>query len=148
MIALGCNLKSKRPALDLSRNLHLLRNKKTQILSSKQRQEKEEDTFTISDEGEKRTFFQHNTNQANETDTKHRTTKHNITQEPLQRTNSSPRSGVRCTDPGPNPAQQAKHKTERGEEASAETGRTEKCEARRGDTGIDSIPYPAGEDRA
>lgn len=28
MIALGCNLKSKRPALDLSRNLHLLRNKK------------------------------------------------------------------------------------------------------------------------
>lgn len=37
---------------------------------------------------------------------------------------------------------------ERGQQASAETGRTEKREARRGDTGIDSIPYPAGEDRS
>ena len=87
--------------------------KNTKIYRPNRDKKKKEDTFTISDEGEKRTFSQHNTNQANETDPKDRTTKHSIAQEALQRTNSPPRSGVRCTDPGPNPAQQAKTERER-----------------------------------
>jgi hypothetical protein len=64
----------------------------------------------------------------------------------IQRTNSPPKSGYRCTDPGPNPAKQAKQREAR--KPPQRQGARKRREARGGDTGIDPIPYPAGEDRA
>jgi hypothetical protein len=111
---------------------------------------REEDTFTILDEGRKGPFFPNiSTNQGNE----HRSKKNIVPQNTasrkshyIQRTNSPPRSGFRCTDPGPNPAKQAKQREAR--KPPQRQGARKKREARGDDTGIDPIPYSAGEDRA
>ena len=109
---------------------------------------KKKDTFTIRGEARKEDLSRQNTNPPNETDPKHRTT---ITASrkslsPARLPDPSPGAQIRGQIP-PSKQSNAARRSKRGGRARADDKKARGC-VRGGGTGIDSIPYPAGEDRS